>query len=183
MEYYEYISSVSNVKYVKLTVSEAEWLKFIMIYEAENYPYSAYDLCKRLNEYNRRDGDKETAYKVAHQRTAKLLDLKLLRLVKGNYRRGAIKYRLSIDGWFNIFLNNLFRWPDEEIQDLKIIEKFYEDNILFKTFLYPNFDIETIRAVHNSPEIAFTFVDFLTSCCDHTLELCKRKKAYFPSCN
>lgn len=175
VDYLGFMSCLSNADKIELTKSERAWLKHVMTREARLGKFSAYDLWKELNEGKSKK--EKTWYKVVHQKTSGLAQLNLLEEVMGDRRayryRGAIMYKLSVNGWFNVILHDLFR--DDELtppfHNLKVIEKFYEDNIFFKTFLYPHFELATIKAFHKShdPRLAYTFVNFLSTCCIETL--------------
>lgn len=157
MEYEEYMSKVYRVKEMKLSKYEKIWLNIAMRYEYKKGQFSIWDISKEC--YKK---DYKSKYKVTHNGIQKLFSLQLVEEVEGKFSRGKRVYILSTNGWFNAILNDLFY----SSYNTQIIEKFYETNIFFKTFLYPYFELSTIKAIQS-----LLFVNYLKECCETTIQL------------
>jgi hypothetical protein len=101
------------------------------------------------------------AYKNVHQKVHKLLSLGLIEEIGTGYvLHGAKYYQLSLNGWVNLILNS------EYSSFQAALKQYYDKNIIFKTFIYPYFELETILFFLNVLELN----TYLRNCCQTTIQ-------------
>jgi hypothetical protein len=166
MDYSEYISAISNVKEIQLGESDLDHFGILLEYETEEGPFSIY----KIYSYYKKKRKKPYAYKNVHQKTQKLFSLGLIEKVKRDTLRGAIFYRLSVNGWYNVIMNRMLNHGPYQ----KAITKFFDKNIFFKTFLYPYFEPKTVE--YYLKKYWIPFLKHLENCCAWTLEYSELKK-------
>jgi hypothetical protein len=109
------------------------------------------------------------AYKNVHQKVHKILSLGLIEEVGTGYvLHGARYYQISPNGWLNLILTSEDPWIKHAIK------KYYNKNIIFKTFLYPYFELETIMFSLDYVELC----TYLRNCCHTTIQTMKRWESY-----
>jgi hypothetical protein len=97
---------------------------------------------------------RKIAYKNVHKKVMKLLNLDLIEAVKKNEKHGAIYYRLTSLGILYIITRSQF------LITFRDLVKNYSKNELFKIFLYPYFEKQTILSV-NSISVEKVLGDYL----------------------
>jgi hypothetical protein len=158
IDYTEYIDEIS-----KSPNRKAE-LGFVAMQMLEHFlstgPTSAYQIFKNL-----KSKDHPMAYKNVNKRIQKLRSLNLIEEVKMQSEHGAKYYRLTTGGLFNLLYKHKLR----SIMWLSAYKFFqnYGDNIIFKTFVYPYFERETILQI-NHPLSIFELFSYLINCCEIT---------------
>ena len=90
----------------------------------------------------RRKQGRPMNYKNVHTRIKKLEKLNLIEKTPGRFSRGAIQYQLTTQGLFY----QVSKRPEHELEllSLKELIENYGDNIIFKTLLFPYFEIKTL---------------------------------------
>lgn len=150
------MSEVMN--YERITLGEREQF-FILLFA--QHSFSAYELCSYLKNKTRLMSP--MAYKNVHERIKRLVALGLLEVQKGDFKRNAIKYKLTSRGLFeNLSMANIahaFVWLD------------YKDNVILQTLLFQYFEVPTIRKLRQAGYgVAADIVGrYLKKCCDSIL--------------
>ena len=128
-----FISEVIN--YQRITLGEREQY-FILLFGQRSF--SAYELFSFLKN---RTGS-PMAYKNVHNRIKRLVALGLLEQQEGDFKRNAIKYKLTSRGLFeNLSMVNIphpYVWVD------------YRDNIIMQTLLFQYFEVATIIKINQA---------------------------------
>jgi hypothetical protein len=158
MDYNEYISVAKRkFKEVKVTDNDIDFLiNNLLQWELKHGSFSTYKIYSHL-----KDMEDFIAYKNVHLKIRKLFSCGLIEEVEGKYFHGAKFYRISPNGWFNLILRGVFNYA---LICKPAITKYYNDNIIFKTFIFPYFEIETLRHFSDS-----TIGMYLYDCCQTTL--------------
>jgi len=158
MDYNEYISVAKRkFKEVKVTDNDIDFLiDNLLQWELKHGSFSAYKIYSHL-----KDIEDFIAYKNVHLKIRKMFSCGLIEEVEGKYFHGAKFYRISPNGWFNLILRGVFNYAP--ICKLAIT-KYYDDNIIFKTFIYPYFEKKTLRQFPDS-----TIGLYLYNCCQTTV--------------
>jgi hypothetical protein len=157
-DYREYIAEIS--KFPNRNAEPGSVAIDILRHFLSNDVISAYQIFKNLKSKGR-----PMAYKNVNKRVQKLRSLNLIKEVKMQSEHGAIYYRLTTGGIFNLLYKYKFRsvmwlYKDEFFQN-------YGDNIIFKTLVYPYFDRETILKSYDYISI-FELFSYLIRCCEIT---------------
>lgn len=163
---YGFMSEISTYERIILGDTEKQFLSLI----AEG-PKSAYQIFKRLK-LMASTKTRSMAYKNVHTRIKRLQELQLIERVKGNFKRKAIKYRLTSRGLFQRLLIS----PS---LDWSFLNR-YKDDIIIQTILFQYFEVETIREL-SSLDVALLItssvgllVDYLRKCCEIILKKLER---------
>jgi hypothetical protein len=133
-------------------------LRRLLLYEMESGPFSVY----KIYSYFKRALANPKAYKNVHQWIQKLYSLGMIEEVYGNYARGARFYRISTGGWLKLILDATFMY----IGYGEALIKYYDQNIFFKTFILPYFEIDTVR-YHLKRSLGLDL--YLIDCCEATI--------------
>ena len=118
--------------------------------------YSAWEVWSQLKK------DKPVAYPNVLNRIKKLVSLGLLEQESGEFKRNAIKYRLTSRGLFERLL--LGEWDVNPTVWLSYIE-----NIILQTILYRYFEIKTISKF--TKDASSLLATYLRECCETILEI------------
>ncbi|HEY9385850.1 MAG TPA: hypothetical protein VIP70_02330 [Nitrososphaeraceae archaeon] len=157
MDYSGYISAAYKYDFKKVKITENDYDFFfseLLEWELKFGPFSVYKIYSQM----KKQGD-SIAYKNVHQKIQKIFSLGLIEEVEGKYLHGAKFYRISPKGWVNLIINGALTYSRIRRQ---VITKYYNTNIILKTFLYPYFEAETIHYLDD--------VSYLWECCEITLE-------------
>jgi hypothetical protein len=159
MDYSEYMMAAyyNNFKEVKMTEGDLSFLtEQVITSDSKEGPFSAYKIYSKI----KKEGS-SLAYKNVHQKVHKLLSLGLIEEVETGYiLHGAKYYQISPNGWLNLILKS-------EDPYLQAVKKYYDKNIIFKTFVYPYFELETIMYFLNYLELNA----YLRNCCQTTVRI------------
>jgi hypothetical protein len=154
------IGTFHNRNENRLGQVENEFLQYF----AENPSLSAY----QIRSLHSSKHNKLMDYKNVHTRVKRLDDLDLIEKVeKKNIKKesnhGAIYYRLSAGGIYNLIhkQRRLF------VKILKKVLQNYEDNIIFKTLLYPYLEKDTILNIYDT-RLLSKVCGYLYDCCEVT---------------
>ena len=142
---------------IKISRTDGTILRRILDYEMESGPFSVY----KIYSYFKKALRYPKSYKNTHQWIQKLYSLGMIEEVYGNYARGARFYRISTGGWLNLILDGIFRSTWYE----KVLIKFYDQNIFFKTFILPYFEIDTVKTLKTGLGLDL----YLIICCEATI--------------
>jgi hypothetical protein len=163
MDYTGYISAVyeNNVREVDIPKNDLDFfVQELFKFELFHGPFSVYKIHSRLKQ----EGD-SIAYKNVHQKMHKILSLGLIEEVSERREfdnlHAAKYYQISLNGWVNLILKGAMKYSPA---CKRAIRTYYYKNIIFKTFLYPFFRIETLLTF-NDLEIGA----FLMDCCIETI--------------
>jgi hypothetical protein len=159
MDFSEYISAAYKYKFkeIGLTDNDYEFLFFDLLeWELEYGPFSIYKIYSKLKKSGH-----STAYKNIHQKVQKIFSLGLIEEVKGKYLHGAKFYKISPNGWVNLILRGAFIHAPV---CKPAIRKYYNTNIIFKTFIYPYFKLQTLIYFSD-----YEIQAYLTGCIETTL--------------
>jgi len=153
MDVLGYISEVVEPRPMEdIGYLEEEFLEFVL--EGTTSPYQIFRRLKK------EDGMQPIAYKNVHRRIRKLLDLNMIEEIKtlGGFKHGARNFRLTTRGIVYIFSE--LGAPQSKS---KILLSYYSANTLFKTFLYPYLEANTIKSATYS---LFRLIEnYLEECC------------------
>jgi hypothetical protein len=130
---------------------EEEFLEFIL-----RGTSSAYQIFSRL----KKEKDMSPiAYKNVHRRIKKLLELNMIEEIKtqNGFKHGARNFRLNTRGIVYIFSELGVPHKNE------ILLSYYSENTLFKTFLYPYLETNTIKSATYS--LLKVIENYLEECC------------------
>jgi hypothetical protein len=123
---------------------------------------SAYQVYKNIKREDNVYGEDygSTSYKNTNVKIRKLLDIGFVQIKKKtNTKHRAIYYNLTSTGIFYLFLTGLTLHLD-----IQKLVKNYRNDGLFKTLLYPYFEIKTLTSIRS-----FTLTQdiklYLTACC------------------
>jgi hypothetical protein len=153
-----YISALVNVSRVELSRTDFFILRRLLEYEIDNGPFSVYKIYSSFKKTLR----KPKAYKNVHQWIQKLYSLDMIEEVPGSYPRGAKFYRISNGGWLNLIIDGTLRFTGYE----QALIKYYDQNIFFKTFIVPYFEIDTVKYFSGPGSF---LVYYLIDCCEATI--------------
>jgi hypothetical protein len=169
MDYKQYISALEKVipykeKYAPsyldaeiISRTDRTILRRLLDYEMENGSFSVY----KIYSYFKKALMHPKSYKNTHQWIQRLYSLGMIEEVYGNYARGARFYRISTGGWLNLILDATFRYTGYE----QALIKFYDQNIFFKTFVLPYFEIDTVKTLKTGLGLDL----YLINCCEATI--------------
>jgi hypothetical protein len=142
-------------KYRKLSLGGTEQL-FLVLFAL--HTYSAYELWSYLKNV------KPMSYKNVHNKIKRLVVLGLIEEEKGNFKRNAIKYRLTSRGLFERLLlqSRVFHptlWYN------------YKDNVILRTILYRYFETQTIWKFREPKYTVMSALvtNYLRKCCEAIL--------------
>jgi hypothetical protein len=159
MDYKGYISAAFKCKFNEFMITDND-IDFLfdklLLWELIYGSFSVY----KIYSFFKGKGN-SIAYKNVHSKIQKLFAGGLIEEVEGKYLHGAIFYRISPDGWFNLILRGEFDYPTIY---RGAATKYYSDNIIFKTFVYPYFEKKTINLFSDS-----TIAMYLYDCCKTTM--------------
>jgi hypothetical protein len=120
------------VNYDRITLGDREQY-FILLFA--QHSFSAYELCSFLK--TKTTLMKPMAYKNVHNRIQRLVALGLLEELEGDFKRNAIKYKLTSRGVYEVLsmanIAHAFVWLD------------YCNNVILQTLLFQYFEVATIR--------------------------------------
>jgi hypothetical protein len=152
MDILEYIFEITEPTQIhNIGQSEEVFLEFIL--EGTTSPYQIFSRLKKEEAMPR------LAYKNVHRRIKKLLDLNMIEEIKteGGFKHGARNFRLTTRGIIYTF-TELGAPPKSNM-----LLSYYSENTLFKTFLYPYFEANTIKSATYS---LFRLIEnYLEECC------------------
>lgn len=146
--------------YKPLSLGQSEQLFIILFSQAS---FSAWGLWTQMKI------TKPMSYPNVFKKIKRLVELGLLETIEGNFKRKAIKYRLTtrglferltLTGWYTV---NTSIWYN------------YRDNVILKTILYRFFETQTIwklREAGNVP-ISTLITEYIRKCCEGLLALVK----------
>jgi hypothetical protein len=157
MAYLEYMFEAYRHGFREVNMTEGT-LRFLIDYLSlfRAGRFSVYQIYSAM----RSEGD-PMAYKNVHQKVHKLLSLGLIQDLKEGYvLHGAKYYQISLNGWVNLILKSKTPYLVE------VIREYYDKNIIFKTFLYQYFELETIVLFLNPFEVD----TYLRNCCQTTVQ-------------
>lgn len=150
MDYKEYISVLGKVipfqeKYapsyldIKISRTDGVILRRLLDYEMQHGPFSVY----KIYSFFKKALMHPISYKNTHQWIQKLYSLGVIEEIFGNYARGARFYRISTGGWLQLILDYTLgsTWYEQALV------KYYDQNIFFKTFILPYFEIDTVKTL------------------------------------
>jgi len=133
-----YISTVAKFKSRNKQTGTAQ--RRILTFFIKETPLSTYDIHKRM-----KPTGNWSSYKNVHKNVHKLLSMKLITKDKNfKSKHGAIKFRLSQEGMFHLFLKSIMFFR-EEMKGLFIN---YGDDRLFSEFVYPFISKDTILKIN-----------------------------------
>lgn len=156
MDYSEYMLAAyrDDFREVKMTEGDIDFLSEKLASYREGR-FSVYQIYSDM----KKEGS-SIAYKNVHQKVHKLLSLGLIQDVGTGYvLHGAKYYQISLNGWINLILKS------EDFLFHEAIRQYYDKNIIFKTFIYPYFELETILFFLNHLEVN----TYLRNCCQTTI--------------
>lgn len=167
----DYISSLDTVSRKDAGLDDIS-LNILEQFAWENY-LSAYQIWSNLQSPRFK-----MAYKNVNKRTNVLFSSGLIQETKviGGNKRRAKYFRLTEYGIYQLFLKQLnsllLTQPrsrtDREVADASLtFLRNYSDSILFKIFLYPYFEKETLFVIGAS--ILWDLYEYLSTCC-HSIE-------------
>ncbi|PWU82147.1 MAG: hypothetical protein DLM72_03320 [Candidatus Nitrosopolaris wilkensis] len=160
MDYSGYISTVlrNNVKRISIRDLDRKFLENQLLCQELFYgPFSIYNIHSLFKK-----SGVSIAYKNVHQKVHRVLSLGLLEETRGPYSVHAAKfYRLSLNGWINLIAEGTLT-PDYIYEPA--IKRYYNTNIIFRTFLYPFFELETLTSLE-STDVG----TYLENCCETTI--------------
>jgi hypothetical protein len=168
MDYSGYISVAYQAEPRLINMTENDMMFLIqsgmLELQLDEDRFSVYKIYSEI----KKSGIYTVAYKNVHKRVHKMLSLGLIEEVQsgGYILHGAKYYEISLNGWLNLFLRAQ-PWIKP------VIEKYYNKNIIFKTFLYPYFELKTIL-------FCLDYVDlctYLGKCCQTTIEALKERQS------
>jgi hypothetical protein len=160
MDYNGYILAVlDSIPAKEITKTDLTILRRLLVYETENGPFSVY----KIYSYFKTQLGCPKSYKNTHQLIQKLYSLSMIEEVYGNYARGARFYRISTSGWLKLILKMTFHYTGYE----QALVKYYDQNIFFKTFIFPYFEQDTIRYRYLKDILHLDF--YLRDCCQETI--------------
>jgi hypothetical protein len=135
-------------KRIKADAQDVSFLSHIMKGYASVY---------KLHSLGEEDGVKPMIYKSMLVRVHKLREAGLIEAIPGNFKHGAINYRLTTFGLVYLFSESIMPvYLDEVI--LK-----YPENALFKIFIYSNFERVTLQ---NCTDTLNNFLmNYIEQCC------------------
>jgi hypothetical protein len=166
IDYNQYVYEISKFpnRNAKLGFAAMQILKRFLLSDAT----SSYDVFN----YLKSKGKPTMAYKNVNRWVRKLLSLNLIEKSQTESRYGAKYYRLTTGGIFHI----LYEFKDLVVEDgnNQRFFKIYHNNIIFKTLLYPYFDLETV--LQRSTEL----LEYLGRCCEVTDKALRRLKQEKP---
>jgi hypothetical protein len=128
---------------------------------------SAYQIFSRLKKEQF-----PVSYKNVHRRIQKLFDSNMIEEIKTQYgfKHGARNFRLTTRGLVYVFSEVVH--PTK----LKILLSYYYDNTLFRTFLYPILEANTIKSATYS--LSRLIENYLEECCSITRYALDRMTKY-----
>jgi hypothetical protein len=179
----EYMQLISNFKSDNKEVGPIA-LDILQIY-AHNESLSAYQVFAKLKSTHL-----QMAYKNVHKRIQRL---KILSLIEEKQRdkaeHGAKYYRLTEYGIYQLFLKRVHavsfdqlyieKFKKLQIHD-KALFKYYNDNALFRTFLYPYLDKNTLLNLDDLLVITDIF-GYLHDCCNVIEKILHSELAEIPA--
>jgi len=157
MDYLEYMLAAyrHDFREVKMTEGDLDFLTEELTRYIEGR-FSVY----QIHSYMKKRGS-SMAYKNVHQKVHKLLSLGLIEEIETGYvLHGAKYYQISLNGWVNLILEAEYSYFQGAIK------QYYDKNIIFKTFIYPYFELETISFFLNYLEVN----TYLRNCCRTTIQ-------------
>lgn len=116
---------------------------------------TAYDIYTYLQKQGRTMG-----YPNVLKRVKRLQELGLIERVQKEFKRKAIKYKITSRGLFQSLLEHGFEQSTLEL---------YKDNIILNTILYQFFETTTIRKFVTVPRDA-ALHDYIRTCCEKILK-------------
>ncbi len=150
---------ISTFRPIELGPVELDILEYI----GHSTSISVYQIYKNLQE-NR--WKKSISYKNIHKRVIRLLELKLIYEIKGNFRRGAKPYRITTHGLIN-FLGNRGSESHRFILNNK-------DNLLIRYLLLEYFEEKTLDSFYLLKYFPGGNIrDYIHDCCSLIVRKCK----------
>ena len=164
-----YIEEVSNLPNRSVTLGPVE--EEFLIFFAENSYLSAYQVRSLHNSPQnlwiykriRKHEPKPMAYKNVHNRIKRFYELKLIEKEEKESEHGAIYYRLSTGGIYYLIHNKNL----EFINLLKKVLHNHSNNIIFKIFLDPYINRDTLLQIQSTSRIS-RVCSYLHGCCEAT---------------
>jgi DNA-binding Lrp family transcriptional regulator len=127
------------------------------------------------------------AYKNVHKRVQKLESLHLIQKDGSISKHEAIYYRLTPEGIYMLFLErsegiviNQCRVSTERksVSNVQNFLKNYGDDLLFKSFVFPFFNKETLNKIGSA--FLWDIYDYLHNCCEEIQSMIAREDlAYY----
>jgi hypothetical protein len=164
-----YIEEISNLpnRNVAIGSIEEEFLKYF----AENSYLSAYQVRSLHNsrqklwiyKHTQKQEPNPMIYKNVHKRVKRLYELKLIEKEEKWSEHGAIYYRLSTGGIYYLIHNKNLDF----INLLKKVLQNHSDNIIFKIFLDPYLNRDTLIQIQSTSRIS-RICSYLHECCEAT---------------
>jgi hypothetical protein len=168
----KFMSEISKYRSIILGTTEINFLKFIAADEQQ----SAYGIFLFLKNMSKEQQElfniNPMAYKNVHGRIKRLNSLGLISEVEGNFKRNAIRYRITSRGIFQLFLS-----PEGGSYVLtRLLKPAYSQNLVLKTILYQYFKPDTILSFTKLEE-PFDFAlarssiisNYIMRCCEAIL--------------
>lgn len=153
MYLHEYILEVTKIKSIPILIIDDIDQQFLWyILRGQTSAYKIFSILKIRS---------PMAYKNVHSRIKNLFNLNLIEEIKteGGFKHGAINYKLTTRGLVCHFSE--IGSPHEGNIFLS-----YSENTLFKTFLYPYFERNTIKSATYS--LSRLIASYLEQCCQMT---------------
>jgi hypothetical protein len=150
MDILEYIYEVIKIKSIPLGLDNVDEIFLFHILEGHTSAYQIYLIL-----------EKGIAYKNVHRRIKRLFEANMIEEVetKGGFKHGAKNYKLTTRGLVYLFAELV-------IPDIGNISLTYSENILFRTFLYPYFERNTIKSATYS--LLRLLENYVVDCCQMT---------------
>jgi hypothetical protein len=167
MYFYNFTSKVSTYRPAELGDVEFE----ILGHFAENgSAFSTYQIFKMFNTAKTTSGIRKTpaSYKNTHKRVKRLVQLKLIEEIKGDFERGAKHYRVSTYGLIS-YVGRIITESDEHIKRNK--KDMAIQCLLLQFFEEKTIDTFSLLKVFPAREIC----DYLHDCCAVTIDMCKEE--------
>jgi hypothetical protein len=151
LEYIYEVVQVNPIPFHYLDNLDESFLYYIL--EGHSSAYQIYCLLKKE--------DRPLAYKNVHRRIKRLFEANLIEEIKteSGFKHGARNYKLATRGLVYFFSE--FGGPDKHKFFLT-----YSENILFRTFLYPYLERNTIKSATYS--LVRLIENYLEECCQMT---------------
>lgn len=169
MDYSRYILEIYKHKFYEKTILSNHEFEFfyrnIVMWALNNGPFSVYQIYSNLS--NR---GQNMAYKNVHPKLQKLYSLGLLEGAEyhGRSIHGAKYYKVSSKGWFNLIANaSLINFRSVASSVMKATKKYYSNNIIFSTLVYPYFNSKSITLILEEEML----LDYLINCCQSTVDV------------
>ena len=164
-----YIEEISNLPNRNVTLGQVE--EEFLIFFAENPCLSAYQIRPLHNSlqnlwiYTRihKQEVNPMDYKNVHKRIIRLYELKLIEKEDKEAKHGAIYYKLSTGGIYYLIHNKNL----EFFGVLKNVLQNHSDSMIFKIFLYPYMERDTILQIKSTSRIS-RICSYLHECCEAT---------------